>query len=197
MADSTESSGPVQDGINVDVAVLAECGVALLVADFDDLDAAWDAYDLLKSAADGKRLSIEGVIVFKKLDHGSVEVQKVTDRQTKRGLKWGIVGGIALGVLFPPSILGSAAVLGATGAGIGRLRHLHNSSDMAAELGKGVEVGHSGLIALVSDPVEVELQQAFARANHIVTTAIDKATAEDIRQEAEVQEQSAPQADDE
>ena len=31
---------------------------------------------------------------------------------TKSGLKWGLVGGIALGVIFPPSILGSAAVVG-------------------------------------------------------------------------------------
>lgn len=182
--------------VNVDAAMMGGGGVALFVADFDDLDAAWEAYDLLRAAADGSRLSIEGVIVFRKLDHGSVEVQKVTDRRTKRGLKWGIVGGVALGVLFPPSIIGSAAVLGATGAGIGRLRHLHNSSEMAAELGRGVDVGHSGLIALVSDPAQLEIERALAKANRIVSRAIDKATAEDIRAEADEQERIAPTDDD-
>lgn len=185
MAESTDEPGRE---VNVTSALMSKGGLALIVADFDELDAAWEAYDLLRSAADGKRLSIEGVIVFKKLDHGAIEVQKVTDRETKRGLKWGIVGGVVLGVLFPPSILGSAAVLGATGAGIGRLRHLHNSSELAAELGKGVDVGHSGLIVLVADPVQIELDRALAHANHIVSKAVDKAVADDIRSEADAQE---------
>ncbi len=162
-------------------------GAAVFVADFDELDAAWDAYEQLKAAADAHRLTIEGVIVFRKLDHGAVEVQKATDRHTRRGLRWGIVGGIALGVLFPPSLLGSAAVLGAGGAGIGRLRQLHQQSDMAAELGKGVKVGHSGLIAVVVDPVEAEIQQALARADNVVQRSVGPGVAEGIRNEAGTQ----------
>lgn len=188
MTDTPESTDRT---VNVDAAAVAGGGVGLFVADFDDLDAAWEAYDLLKNAADGKRLKIEGVIVFKKTDHGAVEVQKVTDRETKRGLKWGIVGGVALGVLFPPSILGSAVVLGAGGAGIGRLRHLHSSSELAEELGSAVAVGHSGLIALVTDPAQLEIEKALSKANAIVSRAVDKAVAMDIEAEADLQERES------
>lgn len=162
-------------------------GAAVFVADFDDLDAAWEAYELLKASAEAKRLTIEGVIVFRKLDHDAVEVQKATDRHTRRGLRWGIVGGIAVGVLFPPAIIGSTLLLGAGGAGIGRLRQLHQQSEMAGELGRGVKVGHSGLIAVVVDPVEAEIQHALTRANRIVQRSIDAGVAEGIRTEAATQ----------
>lgn len=41
--------------------------------------------------------------------------QKATDHSTKKGLKWGLVGGAALGLVFPPSIIASAAALGTGG----------------------------------------------------------------------------------
>ena len=65
---------------------------------------------------------------------GKLEIQKATDHSTKSGLKWGLVGGIALGVIFPPSILGSAAALGAAGAATGKIRQLHHRSELADEL---------------------------------------------------------------
>jgi uncharacterized membrane protein len=161
---------------------------ALFVADFADDTAAWDAYAELKSVAESNRLDIEGVLVFKKDANGEIEVQKATDYSTRRGLRWGLVGGVVLGVLFPPSILGSAAVLGAAGAGIGRLRHVHNRNELAEELAAGVDPGHSGLVALVSDPAAVEVEKALARADRIVQKAVDKAVADDIKAEAQAAE---------
>ncbi len=165
-------------------AVSRGAGVALYVGDFDDLEGARAAYALLKDAADHDRLSIEGAIAFRKLDHGAIEVERATDNDTPRGMTWGIVGGIALGVLFPPALLGSTLLLGAGGAGIGRLRHLHNKTEMAAELGKGIDPGHSGLIALVTNPSETELAGVFAGANRVFSRAVDESAAHDIRSEA-------------
>lgn len=170
--------------VELDALMRRRGGATVLVADFDDLDAARDAYEQLHDAAEATRLTIEGVIVFRKLDHGAVEVQKATDRHTRRGLRWGIVGGIAIGVLFPPALVGSTVLLGAGGAGIGRLRQLHQQSEMAAELGRGVDVGHSGLIAVIVDPVEAEIQRALGGANKIVQRSIGPGVAEDIRSAA-------------
>lgn len=184
----SETAGITTPGASdaeANAAVVTDGAYALLVADFDDIDTAMEAYEALKTATDADHLEIEGVIVLRKLDDGTIEVQKATDYSTRRGLAWGLVGGVVLGVIFPPSIIGSAAVLGAAGAGIGRLRHRHNRDELANELAEGIDTGHSGLVALVSDPAAVELEKAFAKANRIVEKAIDKAVADDIRAEAE------------
>lgn len=188
---------PTDEGVDVDAAIVSDGAYSLVVADFADISAAKEAYEDLKRYTDENRLDIEGVIVLSKDQDGKVEVQKATDYRTKRGLAWGVVGGVVLGVLFPPSIIGSAAVLGAAGAGVGRLRHRHYSNEFAAELAEGIDNGHSGIVALVSDPVAVDLEKALAKADRIVQKAVDKAVADDLTAEAKEAEQSgdAPKGD--
>jgi uncharacterized membrane protein len=91
------------------------------------------------------------------------------------------VGGVVLGVIFPPSIIGSAAVLGAAGAATGKLRERHHREQLAKELENAIAPGHSGLLALVSDPGEVEIRKALERADAIVESTVDKVVAADIK----------------
>ena len=121
---------------------------------------------------------------------GKLEVQKATDHSTKSGLKWGVVGGIALGVIFPPSILGSAAVVGSAGALAGKLRQRHHHSELEQELENAIPPGHSGLLALVSDPAAVKIRKALERADAIVESAIDKVEADDIKAAAKEAQQA-------
>ena len=177
---TTSADVPADDTTDVAAAVISDGAYALVVADFSDIDAAWEAYDELDRAVDPAGLEIEGVLVLKKSGDGTVEVQKLTDASARRGLTWGVVGGVVLGVLFPPSIIGSAAVLGAAGAGIGGLQKRHHRKELAEELTDAIDAGHSGLVLLVSDPAAVELQKALAKADHVVQKAVDKAAAEEI-----------------
>src|SRR4051812_37524519 len=142
MSDST----PPTTGDESFVAAAASDGAyTLIVADFAQTGTAMEAYDALKSMEDGRSVAIEGVVVVKRGADGTLEIQQATDHSTKSGLKWGIVGGIALGVISPPSILGSTAVLGATGAATGKLRQVHHRSELADQLEGAVEPGHSGI----------------------------------------------------
>jgi len=186
-------SDPTPDSPEVAAAVVTDGAYALICADFAEADAARDAYEDLKEATDANRLKIEGVMVLQKSLDGSIEVQKATDYRTRRGLAWGVVGGVVLGVLFPPSIIGSAAVLGGAGAGIGRLRHRHYSQEFAEELAAAIDPGHSGLVALVSDPAAVELEKALAKADRIVQKAVDKAVADEITAEAKAADDQSTQ----
>ena len=163
------------------VAAATDGAYTLLVADFADTATAWDAYEALKSVEDGRTVAIEGVVVVKREADGKLEIQKATDHSTKSGLKWGLVGGIALGVIFPPSVIGSAAALGAAGAATGKIRQLHHRSELADELEDSIAPGHSGILALVSDPGVVEVRQALAEADAIVEGAIDDVAARDIK----------------
>jgi uncharacterized membrane protein len=168
-------------GLEVNAAIASDGAYTLLVADFSDTSAAWDAYEDLKSVEDERTVEIEGVIVVRRADDGKLEVQRATDHSTKSGLKWGIVGGIALGVIFPPSILGSAAVVGSAGALAGKLRQRHHHGELERELADAIPPGHSGLVALVSDPGAVRIRKALERADAIVSSAVDKVEADDIK----------------
>ena len=172
------------------VAGVSDGAYALVVADFADTESAWTAYEDLKAVEDGRTVAIEGVVVVKRGDDGKLEIQKATDHSTKSGLKWGIVGGIALGVIFPPSVLGSAAALGAAGAATGKVRQRHHRSELADELEGAIAPGHSGIVALVSDPGQVKIRKALALADAIVERAVDDVAAEDIKAAAKEADES-------
>ena len=165
-------------------AAVTDGAYTLFAADFAETDTAWEAYEFLKEIEDGRTLEIEGVVVVKRNVDGTLEVQKATDRSTRRGLRWGVVGGVVLGVIFPPSILGSAAVLGAAGAAAGKAREVHHRKELADELQDAIAPGHSGILALVSDPSAVEIRKALEKADAIVEKAIDKAAAAEIKASA-------------
>ena len=184
----TESTDPPVAGDEF-LAATTDGAYTLLVADFADTAKAWDAYELLQSIEDGRTVAIEGVVVVKREADGKLDIQKATDHSTKSGLKWGIVGGIALGVIFPPSVIGSVAALGAAGAATGKVRQLHHHSELA----DSIAPGHSGIVALVSDPGRVEIRKALALADAIVESAIDNVAARDIKaaaKEAEAESSS-------
>ena len=179
------------------IAAASDGAYTLLVADFADTETAWDAYEALKSLEDGRTVAIEGVVVVKRDSDGKLDIQKATDHSTRSGLRCGLVGGIALGVVFPPSVLGSAAVLGSVGAATGKIRQLRHRDDLAKDLADSIAPGHSGIVALVSDPRAVKIREALARADAIVERTIDKVAAEDIKaaaKEEAAQEKAAKDA---
>jgi uncharacterized membrane protein len=176
---SDDTTGPTSD--TEMIAAVSDGAYTLVVADFADTQTASDAYDTLKSLEDGRTFAIEGVVVVKRDAGGKLEIQQATDHSTKSGLKWGLVGGIALGVIFPPSILGSTAALGAAGSATGKLRQLHHRHELAEELEDAIAPGHSGILALVSDPGVVEIRTALELADSIVVAAVDDVAAKDIK----------------
>jgi uncharacterized membrane protein len=184
----SDENTPASDDLQVDAAAISDGAYTLFVADFNDTATAWEAYELLKEVEDGKRVEIEGVLVIKREADGQVEVQKATDHSTRRGLGWGVVGGVVLGVLFPPSIIGSAVVLGAGGAAVGKAREVHHKNELEEELAGAIEPGHSGIIALVSDPGVIEIRKALDKANAIVEKAVDNVVADDIKAAAKESE---------
>ena len=181
MTENERSDGPDADV----VAGVSDGAYALVVADFADTESAWKAYEDLKAIEDGRTVAIEGVVVVKRDEDGTLDIQKSTDHSTRSGLRWGLVGGIALGIIFPPSILGSAAVLGTTGAAAGKIRQMQHRHDLTKDLEDSIAPGHSGIVALVSDPRAVKIRQALTLADAIVERTIDKVAADDIKAAAE------------
>ncbi len=88
----------------------------------------------------------------------------------------------------------SAAVLGAGGAAIGKAREVHHRHELAEELEGAIAPGHSGILALVSDPGVLEIRKALAKANGIVESAVDDVLAADVKAAAKEAEEDAPSA---
>jgi hypothetical protein len=101
------------------------------------------------------------------------------------------VGGAVLGLIFPPSIIGSAAVLGAGGAVVGKGQQLHHKHELAGQLEGAIAPGHSGIIALVSDPGAVDIRNALMAADAIVEHTVDKVAARDLKAAAKEVEAGA------
>jgi len=79
---------PAADEIVVEAAAVTDGAYTLFVADFDDTETAWAAYEALKSIEDGRTVEIESVIVVKRDADGKIEVQKGhrSQHSTRAGL---------------------------------------------------------------------------------------------------------------
>ena len=156
----------------------------LLVAQFPTMADAEAAYVELQDIERRSPLKIDGVVIASCDAEGKVHLGKVTEHSTKTGLKWGVVGGAILGVIFPPSIIASAATLGAAGAVLGKARNVLNRKGLADELAGAMRPNTAGIVALVENTAVVEIRKALAKADRIVEEAVDKQLAEEIDREA-------------
>jgi uncharacterized membrane protein len=91
---------------------------------------------------------------------------------------------VLLGIVFPPSIIGSAVALGGTGAILGKVRNVLHRKGLAEELAEVMTPNTSGILALVQDTAVVAVREAMAKADQIVEKAVDDQLAAEIDREA-------------
>jgi uncharacterized membrane protein len=142
----------------------------VLVATYPDETAAREDYQVVKNAhAAGLVGSYDAAVVTKDRS-GRVHANK-DETATRHGAWWGIAAGAAVGVIFPPSILATAAAGGVIGGVGGHLARGMSRSD-AKELGDFIDPGQAGLIVVGEDKVEDAVVGAVTRA--------EKQTAKDL-----------------
>jgi uncharacterized membrane protein len=194
--DSAQAAGAPTDAQAPDtiIGLVTDGAHTLIVAQFPTLDEAQGAYEALQEIERTSSVRIDGVVIASCDAEGKVHLGKATDHSTKTGLKWGVVGGAVLGIIFPPSILASAVGVGVVGATLGKVRNVMHRSGLADELAGVMEPNTAGIIALVEDTAVVEIRNALAEADRIVTKAIDKQLAAEIDREAAAAKESLSQA---
>ena len=153
-------------------------GQALLVAQFADMDQAMAAHDALREAERVGSLDVIGVLVIRADAQGKVHIQTMTEHTTRRGLRWGVVAGAALGLIFPPSILVGAAVAGVAGALTGKAYSLAKKDAIADELAAVIPPESSGLVAIVAIEAANAVRATIPQAVLIRSTPVDAETAE-------------------
>jgi uncharacterized membrane protein len=164
-AQVSDAAGNVQ----AEAAAVISGNIVLLVADFADEAAAQETYEALIDEEIRGTAIIQGVVVAKRDTEGKLHLGKMTDHSTRTGVKWGILGGAALGLLFPPSIIAGAVYTGVLGGVLGKARNLGHRHEMAKDLENAIEPGHSGIIALV-EATSVETVRGDLKEPTKVTT---------------------------
>jgi uncharacterized membrane protein len=178
-----EASGTTTETPAEAVTAGAVQGYHVVVAQFPDAAAAGQAYEALRrleTEVDG----ISGVVIARRDAKGTVSLDQMTEHSTRKGLKWGIVGGVVVGVLFPPSILAGAIGAGALGAAIGKVRNVRTRTGLAGELEDALDPGATGVVVLADGTAVEDVRRALRSADRIVGRSIDSELAARIQSEA-------------
>ena len=158
----------------------------------DQADALAD-YDNLIELHRAKLVGTYDVALISKDSEGKVHVGK-HEKPTQHGAWGGIAVGALVGVLFPPSIIGAAAVGGVVGGVGGHLRKGISRGD-AKELGELLENGEAALVVIGESRLEEQLDKGLQRAEKSIEKEID-ANGEELKQELrrELDEVETPSA---
>jgi uncharacterized membrane protein len=137
-------------------------GTFVLVATYPSEMQAREDYDGIKQAHSAGLIGSYDAAVVTKDVTGKVHENK-DESATRHGAWWGIAAGAAVGVLFPPSILASAAAGGVIGGVSGHLAKGMSRSE-AKELGDFIDPGQAGLVVVGETKVEDSIRKAVRRA---------------------------------
>jgi uncharacterized membrane protein len=143
----------------------------IYVATYQDEVAAQDDYQVVKDLHSGGLVGAYDAAVVTKDSRGKVHENK-DETATRHGAWWGVAAGAAVGVLFPPSVLVSAAAGGVIGGVSGHLAK-GMSRTRAKELGDFIDPGQAGLIVVGESKVGPAVQEAVTRAEKETTEQLD------------------------
>lgn len=146
-------------------------GTFILVATYPDESTARDDYESVKDAhAMGLVGSYDAAVITKDAS-GKIHESK-HESAARHGAWWGIAAGAAVGVLFPPSIIGAAAAGGVIGGISGHLAKGMSRSE-AKDLGDFIDPGEAGLVVVGESKIAVPLQRAVTRAEKQTAKELD------------------------
>jgi uncharacterized membrane protein len=145
-------------------------GTFIYVATYPDEFAARDDYQVVKELHGGGLVGAYDAAVVTKDAQGRVHENK-DETATRHGAWWGVAAGAAVGVLFPPALLGAAAVGGVIGGVSGHLAK-GMSRSQAKDLGDFIDPGQAGLIVVGESKVATAVKKAVTKA--------EKETAEEL-----------------
>jgi len=146
-------------------------GTFIMVATYPDEQAARDDYQVVKEAHRRGLVGSYDAAVITKDSNGKVRENK-DETSTRHGAWWGIAAGAAVGVLFPPSVIGAAAVGGVIGGVSGHLAKGMSRSE-AKDLGDFIDPGQAGLVVVGESRVEQAISDAVTRADKQTAKELD------------------------
>ena len=157
--------------------------VDLYIATYPDPDAARGDWDTIKQLAKDDVIKVDGLVLVSRGTDGKIKVDD--DFHTARkGAKWGAVGGAVIGLIFPPSLLASAAVGAGAGLGIGSLRSHRERSAIKADVEDTLPPNSSGIVALFEQTWVADVDKALSHADKVTKNEVDADSATEVKEAA-------------
>ena len=135
--------------------------IQLFVAVYDDeVGAKQSLKDYQAMHREGSIDLIDGAVIVHTAE-GKVKLEETADPSGKKWAKRGAIAGGLAGLIFPPSIIASAAVGGATGGIWGKIRDKGFKDEDLKEIGESLQPGSSAIIAIAEDHVLDRLERGI------------------------------------
>jgi uncharacterized membrane protein len=150
---------------------MAERGLLLYLGVYPDAAGAEADYEDLKVLHHSGRMGTYDAAVISKDAEGKVHIKK-REKPTQHATWTGVGVGAVLGVLFPPSIIGTAVVTGAAGGLIGHLWKGMSRADVK-ELGEALDAGEAALLVVASPDAEWQAERILSRSRERVVKQLD------------------------
>ncbi len=158
-------------------------GIFIYIGTYPNELLAREDYSVVKDLHKLGAVGTYDAAVITKDEHGHVHVNK-DETATRHGAWGGVAVGAMVGLLFPPSIIASAAIAGAVGGVGGHLMKGMSRSDVK-ELGEFIDAGEACLLVIGESTIESAIEKAELKAaKHVGKTldvdseAVDTAVAE-------------------
>jgi uncharacterized membrane protein len=146
-------------------------GVFIFIGTYPNQDLArWD-YDAIKDLHETGAVGTYDAAVVTKGATGKVHVNK-DEMATRHGAWGGAAAGAVVGILFPPSIIGTALVGAAVGGVGGHLWRGMSRADVK-ELGDIIDAGQAALIVVGESKLQDALDKAQLKAEKHVAKQLD------------------------
>jgi uncharacterized membrane protein len=165
----------------------------LFIATFDSEQGAGAALKDFQAAQRSGAIDLIDAAVIVHTADDKVKFEETADPSGRKWAKRGAIAGGVVGLIFPPSIIASAAVGGAAGGLWGKVRDKGFKDDDLREIGESLPPGSSAIIAVAQDRVVEQLERGLAGYERIAKHAVSSEAAAAIVAEAEAGDESPAQ----
>ena len=145
--------------------------VFIYIGTYPDETAARNDYQVIKGLHSAGAVGTYDAAVVTKDDDGKVHVNK-DEMATRHGAWGGAAVGAVLGLLFPPSIIATAAVGAAAGGVSGHLWRGMSRADIK-EFGEVIDDGTAALVVVGESKIEQAVDKAALKAEKHVAKELD------------------------
>jgi uncharacterized membrane protein len=139
---------------------------------YADVEDARSDFAVIKAAHAEKWIGTYDAALFEKDADGNVNVLDTDATQRVTGAKIGAIAGGVFGLIFPPSIIVSAGLGAAAGAGVGNLLKGFMSGDIK-NLAEQLEPGQAGLILVADATFDAGAEKLMKRAKKLAKQQVD------------------------
>lgn len=162
--------------------------VEVVLAVFKEENGAENALRELQQAKKDRLIAIQNAAVLWKDGNDKLHFKETADMRGGKGATiGGVVGGV-VGLIFPPSILASAAIGAAVGGLSARLHDAGFPDDRLRKVGEGLKPNTSALIAVIEHVWVAELEEQLkAYGADIATEAVRAEIAAQLEAEPPVE----------